>query len=172
LTNAAFTREVASRALREARIVGPPVDLDDVALSRALRIERNAVLGPGVRAAYDAVHGLIRVASLPPPYERFPLAHEIGHALLDEGGATCTVEMIETSEEAVSLAEALAEFNPETTASSIGSYLLVPPRWLREEVRKGRQPTELAEIFEVSSNVIWIALDRSHLVNKLAPGRG
>lgn len=172
MANAAFTREIALRALREAGITVPPVDLDDVAASRALRIERHAKLGPGVRASYQGLQGLIQVVSLSPRVERFPVAHEVGHALLDEGGAACTEAMIKGFDDAVSLADAIAEFNPETTASSIASNLLVPSPWLRRAVvEKRRSPKELEDLFDVTSNVIWIAISRDRLLNKLATGR-
>ena len=112
--------------------------------------------------------GVIRVIALPPRVERFPVAHELGHAILGDGGRACTEAMIEGFAEPVSLADAVAEFNPEATASAIAGNLLVPGPWLRRAVvKEGRSPAELENIFDVTRSVLWIALDREGLVKKL-----
>jgi hypothetical protein len=168
MANPAFVRQLALNALAEARITQPPVDLDDLAAARALRIERNALLPIGVRAVFQGEMGVIRVIALPPRVERFPVAHELGHAILGDGGRACTEAMIEGFAEPVSLADAVAEFNPEATASAIAGNLLVPGPWLRRAVvKEGRPPAELENIFDVTRSVLWIALDREGLVKKL-----
>jgi hypothetical protein len=85
--NKALAQALAKAALADAGITSPPVDLDDLAIARALRIERNANLVPPLRAAYSPDTGLVRIIALPPTVERFPIAHELGHAILDDGGA-------------------------------------------------------------------------------------
>ncbi len=167
MANPAFVRKLALDALAQAKITRPPVDLDDLARARAIQIERNALLAAGVRADYREDLGRIRVISLPPRVERFPVAHEMGHAILNDGGHTCTETMIESFAEAVSLAEAVAAYNPEATASAIGGNLLVPGPWLKRAVAEGLTPAELEDMFDVTRSVLWIALERERLVPKL-----
>jgi len=162
-----MARALAKRALAEAGITKPAVDLDDLALARALRIERHAQLGPSLRAAYDERTGLIRVIDLPPTVERFPIAHEIGHAILGDGGAECTQAMIREQADARSLEEMLEGYDPEATASSIASQLLVPSEWLRPAVNAGRSADELRVMFDVTNAVFTIAILRDGLLGRL-----
>ncbi len=162
-----MARALAKRALAEAGITRPAVDLDDLALARALRIERHASLGPSVRAAYDEMSGLIRVIDLPPTVERFPIAHEIGHAILGDGGVECTQAMIREQVDATSLAEMLEGFEPEATASAIASQLLVPSEWLRPAVAAGRSAQDLRDMFDVTNAVLTLAILRDGLLGRL-----
>jgi hypothetical protein len=158
---------LAKRALAEAGITEPAVDLDDLALARTLRIERHAHLGPTVRAAYEETLGLIRVIDLPPTVERFPIAHEMGHAILGDGGAECTQAMIREKTDPTSLAEMLEGFDPEATASAIAGQLLVPSEWLRPAVIAGHSVNELRDMFDVTSAVLTIAILRDGLLSRL-----
>ncbi len=165
-----LARALAKRALAEAGITKPAVDLDDLALARALRIERHAQLGPSLRAAYDEKTGLIRVIDLPPTVERFPIAHEMGHAILGDGGTECTQAMIREQADARSLEEMLESYDPEATASAIASQLLVPSEWLRPAVNAGRSPDELRVMFDVTNAVLTIAILRDKLLGRLRTG--
>lgn len=161
-----LARALAQDALKAAGITAPPVDLDDVAKARALRIERHVLLAPPLRGAFQADLGLIHVIDLPPTVERFPVAHEIGHALLNDGGAACTEAMIREQADDVSLAEMLEGFNPEATASAIASQLLVPSAWLRREVDR-RTFDDLLDLFDVTKPVMLIAVMRDGLLNRV-----
>jgi hypothetical protein len=165
--NKALARALAAAALADAGITSPPVDLDDLALARAIRIERHADLVPPLRAAYSPDHGLVRVVALPPTVERFPIAHELGHAILDDGGAACTQAMIHEQVDAASLADVVETFDPEATASAIASQLLVPPGWLRGAVLDGRTVAELRDLFDVSGPVLMIAILRDRLLSRV-----
>lgn len=161
-----LARALAKSALEDAGITAPPVDLDDLARARALRIERHAPLGAPVRAAFQADLGLIQVIDLPPTVERFPVAHEIGHAILDDAGAACTQTMIREQADAVSLAEILESFDPEATASAIASQLLVPSAWLRREIDR-RTFEDLLDLFDVTKPVMLIAIMRDGLLKRV-----
>lgn len=161
-----LARALAKSALEAAAISAPPVDLDDLARDRALRIERHALLAPQVRASFQADRGLIQVIDLPPRIERFPVAHELGHAILDDAGAACTLAMIREQADSASLAEILASFDPEATASAIASQLLVPSPWLRAEVDR-RTFSELLELFDVTKPVMLIAIMRDGLLKRV-----
>jgi hypothetical protein len=164
--NKGLARALAQEALKAAGITAPPVDLDDVAKARALRIERHVLLAPPLRSAFQADLGLIQVVELPPTVERFPVAHEIGHALLDDGGAACTEAMIREQADDVSLAEVLEGFNPEATASAIASQLLVPSAWLRQVVDR-RTYDDLLDLFDVTKPVMLIAIMRDGLLKRV-----
>jgi len=165
--NKALAKALAEAALADAKITVPPVDLDDLALARALRIERNADLAGPLRGTYDPDSGLIRIVALPPTVERFPIAHEIGHAILDDGGAACTQAMIHEQVDAASLADVVESFDPEGTASAIASRLLVPPPWLRRAVADGRTVADLRELFDVTQPVLMIAILRDRLLARV-----
>jgi hypothetical protein len=161
-----LARALAQDALKAASITGPPVDLDDVAKACALRIERHVILAPPLRGTYQADFGLIKVIDLPPTVERFPVAHEIGHALLNDGGAACTEAMIRERADDVSLAEMLEGFNPEATASAIASQLLVPSSWLRQEIDR-RTYDDLLDLFDVTKPVMLLAIMRDGLLKRV-----
>lgn len=163
----AMARALAKDALAAAGIKGPPVDLDDLALNRALRIERHARLAPPLRGAFRPETGLIQVVDMPPRIERFPIAHEIGHAILDESGAQCTLAMIQEPVDAASLQEILEGYNPEATASAIAGQLLVHSPWLREAVMDGRTVDELLEMFDVTRPVLLISIMRDRLLSRV-----
>lgn len=166
-TSRGFVRALAEKALADAGITVPPVDLDDLAKARVLRIERHATLGPGLRGAYVPDLGLIRIIDLPPIVERFPIAHELGHAILDDGGAACTQAMIDEQADAVSLPDAVESFNPEATASAIASQLICPSAWLRRAVADGKTIAELLDLFEATRPVLMIAILRDKLLSRV-----
>jgi Zn-dependent peptidase ImmA (M78 family) len=107
------------------------------------------------------------VIDLSPTVERFPIAHELGHALLDDGGAACAQAMIGERADAASLAEVMDTFDPEATASAIASQLLAPSPWLRRAVLEGRSVPELQGMFDVTLPVIFIAIKRDRLLNRV-----
>jgi hypothetical protein len=161
-----LARALAEDALKAAGVTAPPVDLDDVARVRALRIERHVHLAPPLRGAFQAHLGLIQVIDLPPTVERFPVAHEIGHALLNDAGTACTEAMIRGQADSASLAEILEGFDPEATPSAIASRLLVPSAWLRREVDR-RTFDDLLDLFDVTKPVMLIAVMRDGLLNRV-----
>jgi len=168
--NKALAKALAEAALADAKITAAPVDLDDLALARALRIERNVNLPAPLRGTYDADLGLVRIIALPPTVERFPIAHEIGHAILDDGGAACTHAMIHEQADAAPLADVVESFDPEATASAIASRLLVPSPWLRRAVAEGRTVAELRDLFDVTQPVLTIAILRDRLLTRVRAG--
>jgi len=79
-----------------------------------------------------------------------------------------TEQMIQVQDDAVSLSDALASFNPESTASAIAGQLLVPSAWLRRAVAEGRGVIELEELFDVTRSVLLIAIQRDRLLGKVS----
>jgi len=169
MSDRSLAKALAAEALKAASITVPPVDLDDLAGSRGLRVERNVELGAGTRAAYRPEDGLVQVIALPPRVERFPVAHEIGHSILGDAGQACTEQMIMAQSEAVSLEEATRSFNPEVMASLVASQLLIPTPWLRRAVAT-RTFDELQELFDVTRPVLMIAIMRDGLLTRVRTG--
>ena len=55
----------------------------------------------------------------------------------------------------------------EREADYFSSVLLVPPRWLRKDVDAGMRPSDLARRYQVSPDVIFIALDQHRLLHRI-----
>jgi Zn-dependent peptidase ImmA (M78 family) len=161
-----LAKKVAAEQLAAVGITSPPADLEAIALRNGLRIVRGATLGSDVRARLRPLMGLIEVADLGPVVERFAIAHELGHALLDHGGdRTCYETPVYDS---VPLGEADMGISFEQEASAFASHLLVPRSWLRTAVDRGLTIPELRAIFEVTQPVLWIAITDAKLINRLA----
>jgi hypothetical protein len=164
LIRTALIKRATAAALEAAGISGPPVDLDLIARHEALTIRRQAVLASGVRAQYVAETGEISVIALDPYLERFPLAHELGHALLEHGDQRCFAE---PSVAAVALEDADVGVDYEREANEFAGRLLVPGSWLRRAVSERRSINELMAIFMATKSVLLIAVQRERLLNKL-----
>lgn len=168
MIRAALARKTAEEELSAIGALRPPTDLEAIAERNGLRILRQRPLAPGVRAQLQPAAGLIEVAALGPVVERFAIAHEIGHALLDHGDQTCFAAAIA---ESVPLDEADVGISFEAEASAFASHLLVTRRWLRDFVAAGIPIDELQAIFAVTRPVLMIAITDARLLNKVTPSR-
>jgi hypothetical protein len=160
----ALIKRTVSQVLADARIVAPPVDLDRIASVEALAIRRGAVLPPRVRAQYAADTGEISVTDLDPYLERFPIAHELGHALLEHGDQVCFAEPTAAS---VPLEEADLGVDYEREANDFAGRLLVPGPWLRKAVAGGRSIDDMMAMFMATKSVLLIAIQRERLLARL-----
>jgi Zn-dependent peptidase ImmA (M78 family) len=79
--------------------------------------------------------------------QRFSLAHEIGHHLLGHRHGESELA--------------------ERQANIFAGALLVPPTWLRRDVTSGMTAEALATRYDVSREVIFIALKDARLLKKL-----
>ena len=59
----------------------------------------------------------------------------------------------------------------EREADYFSSVLLVPPRWLRKDVDAGWAPPALADRYQVSQGVIFIALRQHRLLSRVGRRR-
>lgn len=160
----ALIKRTVAEVLAGAKISEPPVDLDVVARHEALAIRRNASLGPRVRAQYVAETGEIAVIELDGFLERFPIAHEIGHALLGHGDQHCFTEPTTAS---VPLDEADLGVDYEREANDFAGRLLVPGPWLRAAVRDRLSVDEMMTMFKATKSVLLIAIERERLLSRL-----
>ena len=157
-------KHAVREALANAGIADPPVDLDRIATHEALVIRRKAVLPTGVRAQFAADTGEISVTKLDPYLERFPIAHELGHALLDHGDQRCFAE---PSTASVPLEEADLGVDYEREANDFAGRLLVPGPWLRKAVADRRSVDEMMTMFMATKSVLLIAIQRERLLGHL-----
>ena len=165
----ALAKKLASEQLLAIGATSPPANLDEIARRNGLRIVRDASLPAGVRAQLRPVARLVEVVSLGPVVERFAIAHEIGHALLDHGGdRTCYDTPVYDS---IPLDEADVGISFEQEASAFASHLLVPRAWLKTAVDHGYPIDEIRTLFQVTQPVLWIAIKDAKLINKVQPPR-
>jgi Zn-dependent peptidase ImmA (M78 family) len=167
LIRKALVESRAMRALADAGIDRPPARLDAIAASNALVIRRGVDLPPGQQAVFDEVRGEILVSVRRTGWaERFSIAHEEGHALMEHGSRACFEGS--PSYEAVAIDEADTGVDFEAEADAFADELLIPKAWLRTAViDDGLTIAELRTRFEATGEVLFIALERNRLLNKV-----
>jgi predicted nucleic acid-binding Zn-ribbon protein len=142
----AEARAAATALLAEQEIIEPPVDV--VAIASAL----------GMPIAYEALgnvdgelrKGRIRVnKDHHPVRQRFTIAHEIGHVRLHTS-------------------HGVRGSKAEREANAFAGTLLVPPSMLRVAVTATPEFERLRQLFQVSRDVLSIALDQARLTAKLS----
>jgi len=144
-----FIKQRAAQALAKAGITEPPTDLYGVADLYGI-IVRQGSLPPGVAGEYDRVSNTITLGA----FDRWPLAHELGHALLSHGDQRC-YEKAATSDVPLDEMDMGVPFEGE--ANRFARYLLVPRIWLAAEWKEEATPPEIARKLGVSERVIWLA---------------
>ena len=150
----------AGNILRDAGITIPPVDVMGIAESFFLQIVQSDTSKHGGRALLE--HGQIHVnASDSPAGQRFSIGHELGHYVLHADGFVFSAHEDPVSE----LYAKDPDKELEREADYFSSVLLVPPQWLRKDVNAGLLPDQLADRYEVSGDVIFIALKQHRLLN-------
>ena len=156
----------AVEILRDAGIIEPPVDVEAIAGLLFLSIVQSDTREHHARAVLE--HGEIRVnASESRTGRRFSIGHEIGHYLLHPDGFVFSTHEDTESE----LYSANPDKELEDEADYFSGVLLVPPRWLREDVDAGLLPDHLADRYRVSGEVVFIALDQHRLLNRVGRRR-
>ncbi len=145
----AFCRKLAEKTLARFGIVDAPVPVDRLAAKLGILV-RIADLPRGVdaRLRLRGQQTLIELASGQARVRhRFSLAHELGHHLLGHRHGE----------------SGLAE----RQANVFAGALLVPPMWLRRDVASGMTAEALATRYDVSREVIFIAVKDARLLKKL-----
>ena len=156
----------AAEVLRDAGITVPPVDVKGLEESLFLQIVHSDTSEHGGRALLE--YGQIHLnASESPAGQRFSIAHEIGHYLLHRDGFVFSAH--EDPESELYSDDPASELERE--ANYFSSVLLVSPRWLREDVDVGYMPADLAKRYQVSQEVVFIALERHRLLNRVGRRR-
>ncbi len=150
LTRALFIEQRASEALDKTNQTRAPTDLDAIARHYGITVARGDLAG-GAVAHFDAARNEIVLGD----FDRWPLAHELGHALLRHGNQHCYEGPMATD---VPLEEADVGVPFEAEANRFARHVLVPKAWLEFLIGRGWKPKDLAPRFEVSELVLWYAL--------------
>jgi Zn-dependent peptidase ImmA (M78 family) len=164
MPRAAFCKAEAERLRRDNKIFWPPVDVYAIAASLLLEVVPKPVWYWRSRALLKRDIGEIWVNANETPHgQRFSVGHEIGHFVLHPDQNVFSEHADpDSSEYSDDPDKAL-----ETEADYFSSVLLVPPEWLRRDVSSGCSPAELSALYDVSSDVIFIALKEHRLLTKV-----
>jgi len=98
---------------------------------------------------------------------RFSIAHEVGHFVLHPHGDVFSIHEDELRHEHAQDPDKELE----NEADYFASVLLVPPAWLKADVARGLSPDLLADRYQVSRDVIFIALKEHRLLNRVKTKR-
>lgn len=139
----------ATALLSRAGFAKPPVDVEECARAAGIAMVMRSDLGVGSRDDTSAVlmqRGEVLTALInarqSPARQRFSLAHEIGHWVL---------ERTPSSSELAPIASRSRRYNElERICDYFAASLLMPRRWMQQFVAEGRTAGELAKLFDVS----------------------
>jgi Zn-dependent peptidase ImmA (M78 family) len=154
----------AKRLLGDYAITKPAVDVEGIARSLFLDVDRLRPWPWRSRSLLDRAAGVIRInGDESPRGQRFCIGHEIGHFLLHPD-ADVFSEYVdpESLDYAPDPEKAL-----EDEADYFSNALLVPPPWLRADVLAGLGIAALVCRYDVSNEVLFIALREHRLLSKL-----
>lgn len=156
LRRATFIRAKADEALRKTGQTRPPIDLYAIAKHYGIAVRRGE-RGERVVAHYDPGRNEIVLGD----NDRWPLAHELGHALLGHGTAQCYEGLVAEDAETPQ-----AEFgdDQEAEANRFARHVLVPREMAEFLLARGLRIPDLAKRCEVSEKVVWYALEFYGLV--------
>lgn len=145
----AHCRKAAEQLLKRCAIEGPPVPVERIA--RKLGFDVHVVhLESGVDARLrvsDTIQIIELASGQAKVRHRFSIAHELGHACLGHRHGETEVA--------------------EQEANTFAGALLVPQSWLKRDIAHFTTVLALAERFEVSREVIFIAAQRARLLDRL-----
>jgi hypothetical protein len=150
LARAKWIEARADEALRKTGQSSPPTDLRAIAAHFGLGVAQGK-RDEGVIAHFDAVRGQIILGE----HDRWPFAHELGHALLSHGAVNCFDGGVSGD---MPLEDADVGVPFEAEANRFARHLLVPKRWLKDAIAEGGTAAALAGRFAVSEQVIWRAI--------------
>ena len=152
----------AKELLNGSGVTEPPVDVEAIAAALFLQVVQTDAGEHRWRAMLD--RGQIRVnESDPPVAQRFSIGHEVGHSVLHREGFVFSAHDDPESD----LYASDPDRELEREADYFSSVLLVPPRCLRKDVDAGMQPADLARRYQVSRDVIFIALEQHRLLHRI-----
>ena len=153
----------AEQLLRLAEVGSPPVPVKDVAEQAGVPVfewlfedEISAVL---VRSQQFTAIGVNR--DHPPTRQRFSVAHELGHATLGHKAEPLYIKLVGP--------ELAPERNPqreedEREANWFAADLLMPKVWIEKDWKRLRDVSEMAKLYKVSEQAMWIRLQQFKLV--------
>ncbi|MGE0539191.1 MAG: ImmA/IrrE family metallo-endopeptidase [Dehalococcoidia bacterium] len=160
----AYCRSEAQRLLSDCTINAPPVDATAAAASLFLEVQVKRPWRWASRSLLRREDGQIWVnADESRRGQRFSIGHEIGHFLLHPDTSVFSEhadpETLDYAPDPQKTLEAEADY--------FSSVLLVPPKWFSADVLVGLQTRELVCRYDVSDEVVFIALQQRGLLSRL-----
>ena len=134
----------------------PPVDIDKVVRDWGLAVDY--VQSPrGLHGRVIVTRAVIEVAADDHPHrQRFTLAHELGHYVLDHSPLFTDAEPRDFG-------------NPkgvnEQEANHFAASLLMPAEWVRQDWAKLRDAARMATLYRTSPESMWYRLQELKLIN-------
>jgi len=130
--------------LSQAQITRPPVDLDMCARVAGVQLVAYADLGTqsALLSLVEGIVGVVINSRHRPTRQRFSLAHELGHWILERSPVTHDLRPIAARGRAYSEVERVCDY--------FAASLLMPREWVRAHTEDGQTNEELAKLFDVS----------------------
>lgn len=159
-----INRQKVQSLLKMAEITKPPVDVNRIAEELGFTVVPYPF--PEKRKGMIHIGGGDKVIGVnenhPKNMRRFTIAHEIGHYLCGHQHYENT--FIDDEKRYFD-----PHFHQEREADIFAAELLMPKEWLEENIKqRGIDALELAKIYEVSEQAMWIRLTSSGLAKKYA----
>ncbi|RJP28010.1 MAG: ImmA/IrrE family metallo-endopeptidase [Candidatus Omnitrophota bacterium] len=157
--------KIAQKALKEAQVNAPPVDVNKIL--NGLRINFLPYSFPDKVSAILLKDNNMLVIGVnknhPPNRQRFSIAHEIGHYLLGHY-KEIFVDTAEISEGRFEAADEEHNKVQEQEANYFAGELLMPSDMLKKDFLKLKNVEEIAKLYQVSKEALWIRLLKLKLV--------
>lgn len=133
----------------------PPIDIDYIVKKWGLAVEY--VERPrGLHGRMLAERALVEIASGDAPNrQRFSLAHELGHYLLEHNAVYSDAEPDEITD---------PHSLNEREANAFAAELLMPEQWVTSDWKSVKNAGEMAALYRVSSEAMWYRLEGLRLI--------
>jgi Zn-dependent peptidase ImmA (M78 family) len=157
-----FSRDMARRVLRQYDATEPPVDVHRIAIGEGLELRVIDTWSPSLSGLLLRAERLIGInGKHPRTRQRFSLAHELGHWFMRHDFPWHEEEItIDNPPDMMSYGK-----HPiEGEADEFAGELLVPRAMLKAKLTETSDPQALADIFAVSTQALWVRLDRNRLL--------
>jgi len=155
-------RQAARNVIAKCGIKAPPVDVERVAAGEGLKVMLIDSWSPKVSGLLLREERLIGINQQHGRRRRrFSLAHELGHWFMRHDfpwhEEDVTIDNPPTEEEH-------RKHPAEGEADEFAGELLAPRVFLKDAMKRTRDPTELADIFDISEEALWVRILRHKLL--------
>lgn len=161
-TRIGLTRQAARNVIAKYGIKGPPVGVDRIAASEGLEVRLMNSWSSSVSGLLLREEKLIGLnAQHTRRRRRFSLAHELGHWFMRHDfpwhDEEVTIDNPPAMEEGGKPPE-------EGEADEFAGELLAPRAFLKDAMKRTKDATELADLFDISEEALWVRILRHRLL--------
>ena len=159
-----LVRETARGALKKHGIKEPPVSPETIAAAEGLEVRMIMTWPESLSGLLLRDSRCIGInAKHAPTRRRFSLAHELGHWLLrhDVAWHERDVTIDEPPQEVPN--DELHNWQ-EAEANEFAGELLAPREMLKVAMKKTKEPSALAGVFQISDQALWVRILRHNLL--------